>query len=140
MTLPHARGFTLIELMIAVAIVAILAGVALPAYQEHVRKSRRADAHVALATLQLAQERHRSNNPAYASALGSGAGQLNQPSTSADGYYTLGISGAGASGYTLTATAASGKSQAQDSGCTAITLTVNGNATTHGPTDKCWNK
>lgn len=53
----RARGFTLIELIIAIAIVAILAAVALPGYQSHVRKSRRA---VAAACLQeLAQQMER---------------------------------------------------------------------------------
>ena len=62
-------GFTLIELMIALAIVAILVAVALPAYQDSVRKGRRADAFAAVSAIQLAQERFRANHPTYATAL-----------------------------------------------------------------------
>lgn len=53
-----ARGFTLIELMITVAIVAVLGAVAYPSYQESVRKSRRAEARVALMEVLQQQERY----------------------------------------------------------------------------------
>ncbi len=53
-----AAGFTLTELMIAVAIVAILAAVAYPSYQDSVRKARRADAKTALLELAGFMERN----------------------------------------------------------------------------------
>ena len=59
-------GFTLIELLIAVVIVGVLTAVALPAYQDFVKSSRRADARNALLALQIAQERYRSNGTSYA--------------------------------------------------------------------------
>lgn len=62
-------GLTLIELMIAVAILAIVTAIALPSYQSSVTKSRRADAMAAIAAVQQAQERWRSNNPAYSTNL-----------------------------------------------------------------------
>jgi type IV pilus assembly protein PilE len=61
-----SRGFTLIELMIAVAIIAILTAVAYPSYLQHVRKSRRADAKSALLDLATRQERYFSVNNRYA--------------------------------------------------------------------------
>ncbi len=65
----RARGFTLIELIIALAIVAIIAAIALPAYQNSVIKSRRADAMAAISNVQQAQERWRGNNAAYSTSL-----------------------------------------------------------------------
>ena len=65
----RASGFTLIELMVTVAIVAIIAAIALPAYQSSVIKSRRADAMAAISSVQQAQERWRGNNAAYSTTL-----------------------------------------------------------------------
>src|SRR5678815_2767162 len=67
-----AQGFTLIELMVVVAIVGIIAAIAMPSYTEQVHKSRRADAVRALGQLQLNLERWRAENPCYGeSAVGS---------------------------------------------------------------------
>lgn len=60
------RGFTLIELMVVVAVIAILAAIALPAYSDHVRRSRRADAMSTLESLAMAQEQWRANARTYA--------------------------------------------------------------------------
>lgn len=62
------RGFTLIELMITVAIVAILASIAYPSYQEQVRKSRRADCAGELQLLANAMERSFTLNGTYPGA------------------------------------------------------------------------
>ncbi|MGL6159456.1 type IV pilin protein [Microbulbifer sp.] len=66
------RGFTLIELMIVVAILGILAGIAWPSYQEHVRTTRRADAQGALMGLAQAMERHYTENGSYKKAAAGG--------------------------------------------------------------------
>jgi type IV pilus assembly protein PilE len=75
----HARGFTLIELMVAVAIVAILAGVALPSYREYVIRGHLADASNGLALMRAQMERHYQDNRTYATA-----GTFTTPCASAD--------------------------------------------------------
>ena len=67
------RGFTLIELMIVVAVIAILAAVAWPSYQNQVRATNRADAQGALLGLAQAMERHFTQNGSYLGAAAGGA-------------------------------------------------------------------
>jgi len=61
----RARGFTLIELMFTVAIVGILSTVALPAYQDQIRKARRVDGESLLLDIAQEQERYHTNNYSY---------------------------------------------------------------------------
>ena len=72
------RGFTLMELMIVVAIVAILAAVALPNYQETVMRSRLVDAHTRLGDLKIQMEKYYQDNRTYdnGGACGVAAAQL----------------------------------------------------------------
>lgn len=109
------EGFTLIELMITVAIVAILAAIAYPSYQDQVSSSRRSDAQGALSSFALAMERHFTSNNTYLGAAGTQAVPANSgapwifasqaPLDGATKYYNLTIkAGATQSSYTLVAT------------------------------------
>jgi type IV pilus assembly protein PilE len=117
-------GFTLIELMIVVVVVAILAALALPSYNEYVRKGRRADAARFVGQIQLELERWRSENPSYANCTPSPCGSGTYPSipaTDASPYYTISIVSPSASGYSVTATPRPGSAQAGDR-CGVLTV------------------
>ncbi|NND81845.1 MAG: prepilin-type N-terminal cleavage/methylation domain-containing protein [Gammaproteobacteria bacterium] len=65
-----AGGFSLIELMVALAVVAVIAAVAMPNYTEFVKRSNRSEGTRALIVLANAQEQHYMANQTYASAIG----------------------------------------------------------------------
>lgn len=129
--MKRMRGFTLIELMIAVAIVAILATIVYPSYQDSIRKSRRADAITSLLAVQQAQEKWRANNTTYGTAT-----QIGTSGTSPGGYYTVVISGQSATAYTATATATG--AQAGDSACATIVLNQDGPDKSDSAKKTCW--
>ena len=94
-----ARGFTLIELMVTVAIVGILTAVALPAYRDYVTRSRLTDAFSALAAVQPAAEQYWSNNRTFV-GFDTGNPALFTPTSN----FSFSLSGASVSAYTVTAT------------------------------------
>lgn len=147
-TFKRSSGFTLMELMIVVAIIGILAGIAYPSYTAYVTKAKRSDAKVALLQMQIAQEKYRANCPQYATAIGSamscvtGNYTLIGSTTSPDGYYTIAISGTPtATAYTVTAAPLA---PFADSACGTFAVNKDGKTTsasvqtTAAKVTECW--
>lgn len=145
------KGFTLIEILIVLVIISILVTIAVPAYQESVTKSRRADAKAALSAAVLAQEKWFFQYSGYTDDVddigGDGSGKLLSP----EGYYQLSLdmnSGTGScvgggsvkyNCYTLTATPVVGGPQTDDAKCTSLSITHLGVKTATGSnTSLCW--
>jgi type IV pilus assembly protein PilE len=117
----NERGFSLIELLITVAIVAILAAIALPSYESYVLRTNRSEARSLLVEVAALQERFRYNNPGYAvtlTALGLPAAPLSETQK-----YQLSMV-ANANSFTLTA--APRLNQLKDLECANLTLTNTG--------------
>lgn len=133
-TRRNARGFTLVEIMIAVVIVAILASVALPSFMDSVRKARRSEAFAAISAVQQAQERWRGSRTAYSGNLSAAPTAdppgLNIPASTAKGYYTLALTDPSTTGYGVTATATG--TQAADTRCAKLVAKVDGGRLIYG--------
>ena len=85
-----SNGFTLMELMIVIAIIATIASIAIPTYNEQVMKSKRSDAKSMLLTMASQQERFFYDENAYAQDL-STLGYAANTVESDEGYYDLSI-------------------------------------------------
>ena len=153
--MPRQKGFTIVELLIVVAIIGVIAAIAIPSYQNYITRAGRTDGQTWLMTVMQAQERFYSQNQAYTANLGGGVGglALTNPSggavatngslTSEDGRYTISAAACAnaviANCVTLTATA-QGQQAARDTECGNLTLDSRGTKGESGTgnVDACW--
>jgi type IV pilus assembly protein PilE len=136
-TTRRGRGFTTIELLIAIVILGVLLAIALPSYQSSLRKSRRTEAFNALTSIQQGQERHRSINPTFTTNLTAAPSAsipgLGLPGTrTTGGYYDLSVTVVDATTYVATATAVAGTSQAADGNCSVLAVRMQGGNVRYG--------
>ncbi len=142
---PRSGGFSLIELMVAIAVAGLLATVAMPSFVDAVRKTRRSEAFAAMSAIQQAQERWRASHPSYTAAWA----DLAASSATPRGYYTLSISTPASPddriGYDLVATAA--RSQVEDTPCKRMAIELRRGRVRYGSgasaidwtdTNRCW--
>ncbi|MGH8541824.1 MAG: type IV pilin protein [Stenotrophobium sp.] len=139
-----SRGFTLMELMIVVAIVGILAAIALPSYNSYVLRSRRSAAEACLSSLGNYMERYYATNMSYQSGGSNIALPTLDCSTSQNtgAYYTYGFVAGTVSSTAYTLQAQPYGSQLSDTQCATLTLDYQGTRNMIGATDPnagdCW--
>lgn len=129
------RGFTLIELMIVVAVVAILAAIALPSYTEYVTRTNRAEGRTVLLGTAQALERCYTRFNAYNDA----ACAVAFPITSENAHYIVTAPTLNATAFTLTATP-QGAQATRDAECANLTYTQTGvrGISGSGTVAECW--
>jgi type IV pilus assembly protein PilE len=131
-----ARGFTLIEIVITIAIVGILVAIAVPSYQDHLRKGRRAEAQAFLTHVAQKQQQYLLDARAYAVGTTALADLSLSAPASVSTHYTVTIA-AGATTPSFTITAAPTSSAQSPDG--TLTLTHTGEKKRMvGGTDKGW--
>ena len=143
----HIRGFTLLELMVVVTIVAILAGIAITAYNKQIRKSRRAEAKQVIAHYAIREEAYRATHTTYTTTLST---LLNGGTATTLNYYTVALGtptgncadaastvASSANSFSITATATG--DQLKDTGCTPLVLTSMCGQVVKSPNPtECW--
>ncbi len=133
-------GFTLIEVLVVSILVAVIAAIALPAYQQQVREGRRAEARRMLLDVMNREHRFFADNSFYTTSI---TASLNfNPAESENGHYNLSALGNQTTPagdpmqVILTATAQGG--QAADTGCATLSVSTTGARGATGGGSKCW--
>jgi type IV pilus assembly protein PilE len=140
--LAPMQGFTIVEILVALAIVALLASFALPAYRDSTLRAGRADGKAALMQVASDQERFYSNNFSYSTNAVPLAATPAATLTSRDGNYVISVAACagGAIANCFVASAAPQGSQVAD---TCGTLTINQlgvRAASGGSVEDCWER
>ena len=126
-------GFSLLETMTVLAVVAVLAAVALPSYRSSELRAGRLDAVDALTRVQVAQEQFRGAHGLYSTEFSALRGTA---AASPQGRYRISLAWTGPEAYVATATAQG--PQAQDPACATLTLEVERGYPREGPSTGCW--
>lgn len=132
-------GFTLVELLVVVTVLAVIATIAVNSYRDYVLRSGRAEARAALADLAKLEEQYFANQQAYTGSMST----LDYSATTPGGLYQLQLATSTTSNYSIQATAIS--TQLEDNTCRTFTLTGLGerSATDSGGSDTtqtCWDR
>ena len=142
--LSHAAGFTLIELMVTVAVATILVTLAVTSYSSQVRQSRRTDARTAVLDLASREERYMSTMSAYTTTATNLGYTGAFPQIVGSGYYTLKVTVTPANAATTPVTPASflvtattTGTQTKDTQCQTFSVDNTGNQTS-APGTTCW--
>ncbi|HEY4083180.1 MAG TPA: type IV pilin protein [Burkholderiaceae bacterium] len=129
-------GLTLIELMVVVALLGIITAAALPSYQQHLMRSRRADAQAALAAITQAQEAYRGNHSLYADSLAR-LGFTPPASSNYDFALSSNSEPPFEAGYQIMATARSGSPQMRDTQCRLLSIRLQAGQLSYADA-ACW--
>lgn len=133
MAVQKMKGFTLVELMITIAIIGILASVAYPSYTDFVTRSNRSEAQRELTKLAVLQEQLFSDARRYTADMKE-LGESDDPYVTESDNYSIDATLADG-GFTLTATA-QGNQATQDSVC--LTISINDLGQKTATSDICW--
>lgn len=135
MFMKSILGFTLIELMIVVVVIATLVSIGYPSYIEFITRARRSDGQAVLMDAAARQERFFFNSNTY--TTDTGVLGFSTPAASPDGHYVLSVIDADQDSYTLRATPA-GEQASHDSQCGYLELTSQGVKGSETDWERCW--
>src|SRR5579864_498324 len=119
------RGFSLIEIVVTMAIVALLASMAIASYSRYVRQTNRSDATKTMMSYAQTLQRCYSQYFTYSPATCPASNNIAGPTVSLNGYYTINVAVPNATTYTITATPLKAP-QTNDTSCVSFTLQSTG--------------
>ena len=133
--MQRQAGFTMTEIVVVIGLVAIIAAIAVNSYQSHIRKSYRTEAQQTLLSMQLSEERYRSQNTTYGTLLQI----MGTQTTTTSGYYNLSVLNNTATSYTIRASATGSQTSDKQDGttCSPLEIVVSGATETKNPS-VCW--